>query len=76
MLQFTPFIYPPTPFDFGRREHMIIAWKYFPINYFACQNFSTPPPANKKFPKMHRKRALGENFRGGKPTVVLGPLGC
>jgi hypothetical protein len=59
-LQFTPFIYPPTPFDFERREHMILVRNYFPINDFACQKFSTPPLPHKKFPKWHRKRGLGE----------------
>jgi hypothetical protein len=49
LLQFTPFIYPPTPFGFGRRQHMILVRKYFPINYFACQNFSTPPRLTKNF---------------------------
>jgi hypothetical protein len=24
LLQFTPFIYPPTPFGYGRRQHMIL----------------------------------------------------
>ena len=58
LLQFTPFIYPPTPFSFGRRAHMILIRNYFPINYFACQNFSTPPLPHKKSPKKHRKRGL------------------
>jgi hypothetical protein len=48
LLQFTPFIYPPTPFSFGRRQHMILVGNYFPTNYFACQKFSTPPPHHTK----------------------------
>ena len=47
LLQFTPFIYPPTPFGYGRRQHMILVGNYFPTNYFACQNFLTPPPSTK-----------------------------
>jgi hypothetical protein len=43
------FIYPPTPFDYEIRQHMILVEIYFPINYFACQNFSTPPPTIQKF---------------------------
>lgn len=51
-LQFTPFIYPPTPSDFERREHMILVGNYFPINYFPCQKFSTPPPTTQKVPEI------------------------
>ena len=40
LLQLTPFIYPPTPFSFEHRQHMILVLKYFPINYFTCQKFS------------------------------------
>ena len=59
LLQFTPFIYPPTPFGSGRRQHMILVGNYFPTNYSACQKFLTPPLPYKKFPKWHRKRGLG-----------------
>jgi hypothetical protein len=75
LLQSTPFIYPPTPFSFKHRQHMILVEKYFPTNYFACQKNSTPPPPNKKFPKKQDISALGFFQVGSPPPKPIGLIG-
>jgi hypothetical protein len=45
-LQFTPFIYPPTPFCSKTRQHMIFEKFLFSDKLFYAQKFFDPPPAS------------------------------